>query len=287
MKLLNRPNLSGAALGAALGAAVVVSVYEGRVLLAKGGDRWRWAPATRRADRQRRPERRVLRRDTPEAKGRGRGGRPSVPRFEEAQALRARIVEQDKELAELRAGRPRGQEGGREEGTYPRRQPGGAAGPGRALRGGVRHAFHQRLRREGGPVDGPCRGRARSHERGHEGGEGAGLRRDAGALSRDERRQRHRGSSVPPAMESEIFERAPEGSRRRPASSSPGRGRAWSQPPADLAKTPVAERTMRLKMTIGDRSSRRWPGASAPQRARALRAQHDGWRGKTVTNGCE
>jgi hypothetical protein len=88
-------------------------------------------------------------------------------------------------------------------------------------------------------------------------------------------------------MESEIFERAPEGSRGRARQQLAREKAGLTPPPADLAKTPVAERTMRLMMSIGDRYEQEVAKRLGPERARALRAKHDGWRGKTVTNGCE
>ena len=131
MKLINRQNLSGAAVGAALGAAVVVTVYEGRVLLAKD---------QAHGELELRP-------------GRARsavGGRGAAPVGRGSDARRGRrwrraraspastrprrcgrgIAEQEKELAQLRATGAVAKKVEREQEAVPRPQQGGAAGAG-------------------------------------------------------------------------------------------------------------------------------------------------------------
>ena len=143
MKLINRQSVSGAAIGAALGAAVVVTVYEGQVLLAKGRNQVALgAGQTGQITATGSPERLSL--HDPQGGSAPSGSRSSIPRFDDRELLRTRIAEQEKELAQLRAGGARRQEDRRGEETDPRSRTGGVAGAGRALRTGLRHAFHQR-----------------------------------------------------------------------------------------------------------------------------------------------
>jgi hypothetical protein len=58
-------------------------------------------------------------------------------------------------------------------------------------------------------------------------------------------------------------------------------------PPVDLAKTPITERTFRLMMSVGDRYERALAERLGAQRARTMREKDDGWRSKSVANGCE
>ena len=90
----------------------------------------------------------------------------------------------------------------------------------------------------------------------------------------------------PPAMETEIFARAPDGARGQARQQLARERAGLVPPPADLSKTPVAERTVRLMSSIGNLFEQKLAERIGPQRARALRALEDGWRGKTVTNGC-
>jgi hypothetical protein len=108
---LDRQTLAGAAAGAALASAVVVTVYEGRVSLANGGGQIE-VPAGESA---------ILPADrsAPHLSGeRPAAGRAAPPVFQvpasavpeeqagELAALRARVAEQEKEIARLRTGHP-------------------------------------------------------------------------------------------------------------------------------------------------------------------------------------
>ncbi len=91
---------------------------------------------------------------------------------------------------------------------------------------------------------------------------------------------------APQTLQSEIFAKAPEGGRPQ-ARRQLSRELALAPAPADLSKTPVIERTFRVMMSIGDRYERAVGERLGAQRARALREKDDGWRSKTVANGCE
>jgi hypothetical protein len=290
MKPFGRPNLSGAALGAALSAAVVVSVYEGRVLLARGSDEVALGPGeTGQISAGGRPERRAPAASGAESpKGdRTAPGRPSIPRFEETEALRARIAEQEKELADLRATAPLARKVGESKKRY--LDPGPDELLDRAQRCEI--AF------DSPPING-FEGRSAQSM-----GLAEGERETMNEVMKDLKAQVSADMRAlyvemsgdpstadrlsPGSMESEIFARAPEGARQRARQQLAREKAGLAPPPADLARTPVAERTMRLMMTIGDRYEQKLAERVGPERARALRAKNDGWPGKTVSNGCE
>jgi hypothetical protein len=286
MKLFHRPNLSGAALGAALGAAVVVSVYEGRVLLARGSDEVVLGPGdSGQVTAGGRPERRTPSAGREAAAG---GLRPAtVPRFQETETLRARIAEQEKELAELRAMSPLAKKVGESKRRYfePSREELLArverceiafdsppingfdekAGRSLGLAEAEREAMNETMKELKPQVIADMRALYV---------EMSGDPTTADRLS-------------PGAMETEIFSRAPEGSRGRARRQIAREKAGLAPPPADLSQVPVAERTMRLMMGIGDRYEQKLAERLGPDRARALRAREDGWAGKTVSNGCE
>jgi hypothetical protein len=289
MKRFDRPNLSGAALGAALSAAVVVSVYEGRVLLAKGSDEVSLGPGeSGQITAGSRPERR-----SPGAGGEAspRGeraalGRPSIPRFEETEALRARIAEQEKELAELRVTAPLARKVGESKERY--LEPDQAELLDRAQRCEVAY--------DSPPMNGFDGKAAQSM------GLAESERETLNAVVKDlksqviaDMRKLYVEMSGDPtiadrlslvSMESEIFSRAPEGARVRARQQLAREKAGLASPPADLAQTPVAERTLRLMMTIGDRYEQKLAERLGPERTRALRAKQDGWPGKTIFSGC-
>jgi hypothetical protein len=288
MNSFNRPNLSGAALGAALGAAVVVSVYEGRVLLARGSDEVTLGPGESGELTASGPGRRAL----PEGRAAreaatSRVDRAAVPRFEETEALRARVAEQERELADLRAGAPvakkvteskrRFLDASREE-LLARVERCELAFDTPSINGfdqktaqsmGLAEAEREALNEAMKEVKAQVVAELRALY--------VEMSGDAATADR----------LSPASMESEIFARAPEGSRGQARQQLAREKAGLSAPPADLAKTPVAERTMRLMSGIGDRFEQKVAERLGPERARALRAKEDGWRGKTVSNGCE
>jgi hypothetical protein len=289
MKLLHRPNLSGAALGAALGAAVVVSVYEGRVLLAKGRDQVALGPgeigeltASGPPERRDLPEENARREGPPRA-----ADRASVPRFEENQALRTRIAEQEKELAELRAASPVARKVADSKKRF--LDPGREELLARAERCELAYdtppsnGFRERDVQVMGLAESE---REVMNEAMKE--VKAQVFADMRALYVEMSGDSATADRIAPgSMESEIFERAPEGARVRARQQLSREKAGLVPPPADLARTPVAERTMRLMMTIGDRYEQEVARRLGPERARALRAKQDGWSGKTITNGCD
>jgi hypothetical protein len=290
MKRFDRPNLSGAALGAALSAAVVVSVYEGRVLLAKGSDEVALGPGeSGQITAAGQPERRSPAASAGQSPSSERAalGRPSIPRFEETEALRARIAEQEKELAELRATAPLARKVGESKKRY--LEPDQAELLDRAARCEIAYdtpsvnGFSAKDTQSMGLAEGE---RETMNE----------VIKDLKTQVSADMRALYIEMSGDPAtadrlspgsMESEIFSRAPEGARARARQQLAREKAGLVAPPADLAQTPVAERTMRLMMTIGDRYERKLAERLGPERARALRAKHDGWQGKTITNGCD
>jgi hypothetical protein len=290
MKRFDRPNLSGAALGAALGAAVVVSVYEGRVLLAKGSDEVALGPGeSGQITAGGLPERRA-----PAASGEEspRGdrtalARPSLPRFEETEAMRARLAEQEKELAELRAAAPLTRKVGESKKRY--------LDPGRdELLARVERC---EIAFDSPPINGFDGKAAQSLGLAESERETmnevmkelkAQVIADMRALYVEMSGDPTTADRLSPgSMESEIFARAPEGARQRARQQLAREKAGLAPPPADLPRTPVAERTMRLMMTIGDRYEQKLAEHLGPERTRALRAKQDGWPGKTVSNGCE
>jgi hypothetical protein len=286
---INRQSLSGAALGAALGAAVVVTVYEGRVLLAKG----RSEVALEAGQRGQLtaggvPQRLAADLPTPAGAATPAGGhsRPNVPRFDETESLRARIAEQDKELAQLRAP------------------------------AAVAKKISEEKRRYLDPTKEELLARAERCELAFDtppfsgydakGAQKLGLseaeREVMNEVLREmkeqvitELRQLYLEMSgdaqmserlSPPALESEMFARSPEGAGGR-ARAQIARERAGLVPPAaDLSRTPVLERMLRLKTSVGDQFERKLAERFGPERARALRAREDGWSGKMVNSGC-
>ena len=58
-------------------------------------------------------------------------------------------------------------------------------------------------------------------------------------------------------------------------------------PPADLAATPVGERTLRLLFNLGNDFERRLGTRIGGERAHSLRARNDGWGGaRSSSSGC-
>jgi len=58
-------------------------------------------------------------------------------------------------------------------------------------------------------------------------------------------------------------------------------------PPADLAKTPVIDRALRIATGAGDELEKRFGERVGAERARALRKVRDGWPGgRSSMNGC-
>jgi hypothetical protein len=287
MKLMHRPNLSGAVLGAALSAAVLVSVYEGRVLLARGSEQVVLGPGeSGQLTAAGRPERQP---PSASREGSARGERTSLPRFQDTEALRARITEQEKELAELRAMIPVARkvaDGSKEERILdPTREELLA----RAQRCEVAY--------DTPPINGfdeKTGQRLGLHETEREAMNEAMKELKTQVFGELRKLYVEMGGDPatadrlsPVSMESEIFARAPEGSRSRARQQLAREKAGLVAPPSDLAQTPVAERTMRLMVTIGDQFEKKLAERLGPERARALRAREDGWSGKTVFNGCE
>lgn len=293
MKLMNRQNLSGAAVGAALGAAVVVTVYEGRVLLANDD---------RPADFELRPGQRaemtaggVQRLSAPGAGDRpAPAGRP--PRFDETEVLRARIAEQEQELAQLRAGRAGAKKELEIEGD-----PRQGENKGRFLRPSQQELLARAQRCEV-RWDTPNIQGVREKDRVRQGlseTEAAAMNeatKDVVAQVSSELRRLYvemSGDSAtadklsPETMHNEIFAKSPEGARAQARRQISRELAGLAPPPADLAATPVAERTFRVMMSIGDRFERAVAERLGPERARALREKDDGWGGKSIANGCD
>jgi hypothetical protein len=289
MKLINRQNLSGAVVGAALGAAVVVTVYEGRVLLASAGDPGAEVPLTpgemgqmttgQGAQRLAQSPSR-----TASAPGPVRGS--NIPRFEDSETLRTRIAEQEKELAQLRALAPMAKKFG--EGRKQVLNPSREELLARAERcelaydtpslGGVNDKEAQRMGLS--DTEREAMNEALKETKDHVAGE---LRRLYVEMGGDPGMADRLSSQ---AMETEIFARAPEGARQQARQQLARELAGLAQTPADLSKTPVAERATRLMSTIGNLFEQKLADRLGAQRSRQLRALEDGWRGKTVTNGC-
>lgn len=288
MKLFNRQNLSGAAVGAALGAAVVVTVYEGRVLLAKGADQVALGPGqtgelVAGTDRESAPRRWAT--GVP-------AGRTGVPRFDQAEAqteaLRARVAEQDRELARLRAAGPESKKMAEARSRF--LDPSKEDLLDRAQRCELRwdstpslHAIGAKDRARLGlsETEVSAMNEALKETADYVGGE---LRRLYVEISGD---QATADKLSPETLPNEIFAKSPEGARPRALQQLSRELAGLAPRPADLARTPVAERTFRVMMNIGEQFERRVAERLGPARARDLRSREDGWRSKSVTNGCE
>ena len=284
MKLLDRRNLGVAAVGAALGAAVVVTVYEGRVLLAKGRSEVALGPTERgQLTAAGAPERLA----GGEAARGAIAQRSNIPRFDETEALRTRIAEQDKELAQLRPqapvaakmakGKSRILDPSREE-LLARVERCEVAFDSPPFKG-----FDERAAQRLGvsEAEREAMNEAMNEVRDHAVAE---MRKLYIEMSGDTALA---DRLSPGTMESEIFAKAPEGARPRARLQLARERAGLASTPADLSQTPVTERTLRLMMSIGHLFERKLAERIGPDRAHSLRAQQDGWGGKTVANGCE
>jgi hypothetical protein len=289
MKLINRQNLSGAAVGAALGAAVMVTVYEGRVLLASAGDPGAEVALTPGQVGQVTAGGAAERLSPgPDRTGSAPGLAHSsnIPRFDDRETLRTRIAEQEKELAHLRSVAPMAKKlgEGRKQVLNPSRDELLARVERCELAydtpsiNGVNEKEAQKLGLS--DTEREAMNEALKETRDHVASE---LRRlyvemggDPGMADR----------LSPQAMETEIFARAPDGARPQARQQLARELAGLATTPTDLSKTPIAERATRLMSTIGNLFEQKLAERLGPQRARGLRAQEDGWRGKTVTNGC-
>jgi len=286
MKLINRQNLSGAAVGAALGAAVVVTVYEGRVLLARdtGGGEMELRPG-QSAQMTAVGVQRLSAGDP--APGARMTARPGVPRFDEAETLRTRIADQEKELAQLRASGAVAKkvEESKERFFNPSRQELLARADRCEIRWdtpniqGVNEKDRVRLGLS--ETEATAMNEALNEVKEQAVRE---LRALYVELTGDATTAE---KLAPQTIQSEIFARAPEGGRPQARRQLSRELAGLAPPPADVSKTPVIERTFRVMMSIGDRYERAVAERLGAQRARALREKDDGWRSKSVANGCE
>jgi hypothetical protein len=91
----------------------------------------------------------------------------------------------------------------------------------------------------------------------------------------------------PQALSSEILDKSPE-AQMKEIFARLSRERAGLQAaPADTRGAPAAERLMRLMTTLGDKYERELGEAVGPDRAHALREQNNGWGSRNVSsNGC-
>jgi hypothetical protein len=297
MKLINRQSVSAAALGAALGGALVVTVYEGRVLLARGRDEVALGPGDRGVIREDGAPRRISAgerdRAAAEAPALARAG-GGVPRFDEAQALRTRIAEQEKQIAELGAQaqlakklQDRG--GGRfldpsKEELLARVErcevrfdiPPIGLGSGAA---GVVERQAQKLGLSSGERE--AANQAADETRRHVTSELRRLYLELGG------EQAIADRLSPGTLQMEIVSRLPPGANQHARRQLSRERAGLAAPPNDLGKTPVAERALRLMMSLGEDFERRLAGRIGAERAHDLRAREDGWQSKTAQNGCE
>jgi hypothetical protein len=84
-----------------------------------------------------------------------------------------------------------------------------------------------------------------------------------------------------------MMEKAPDAARTEARARLSKEKAGLVSPPADLAKTPVIERALRIATGAGDELERRFGERVGAERARALRRLRDGWPGgRSSMNGC-
>jgi hypothetical protein len=84
-----------------------------------------------------------------------------------------------------------------------------------------------------------------------------------------------------------IMEKAPDAARTEARARLSKEKAGLVPPPADLAKTPVVERALRIATAAGDELERRFGERVGAERAHALRRLRDGWPGgRSSMNGC-
>jgi hypothetical protein len=84
-----------------------------------------------------------------------------------------------------------------------------------------------------------------------------------------------------------MMEKAPDAARTEARARLSKEKAGLVPPPADLAKTPVIERALRIATGAGDELERRFGERVGAERARALRRLRDGWPGgRSSMNGC-
>jgi hypothetical protein len=298
MKLFNRQTVSAAALGAALGAGTVVTVYEGRVLLARSNGALELAPGERGAVSGDGVPRRLPAPGSAADGARGAWHPPPVPRLEpgaaggdETGALRARIAAQDEELARLRPAaamieKVRGAGGRFLDPTREELQaraercevrfdiPKGTYGPEPAT---VDEKERQRLGLSETERDAMNEVYKELHAQTTK-----ELRRLYAEMSGDPATAE---KLTPGTLQGEILAKSPREAEVRARQQLSRELAGLSKAPADLSQTSVTERTLRLLMNVGHEFERRLAERIGNERARSLRARDDGWRNKSSLGG--
>jgi hypothetical protein len=298
---INRQAVVGAGVGAALASAVLVTVYEGRVSLASAEGRVDVAAGEAGAlPPEGKPPRLLTPPDpaatpTPARPAPGPAAAPppapaTAPAGREVEALRARVAEQDKEIARLREGqtsKPASRdlrsliEPTREEllaraqrcevaYNYPNLdapEP-TKVGDGLAKRLGLsdteREAVDEVMRELHAQVPADLRKLY------------AEMSGDAATAAR----------LSPAALLSEIFQKAPEETMSEARIQLSRERAGLAPPPARPGAGPVVERALRLMMGLGDDLERRLGERLGPERARALRGLRESWRSTSSWSGC-
>jgi hypothetical protein len=283
MKLPDRPNVSGMAVGVALGVAMVVTVYEGKVLLARSGGEIDLGPGQSGAVSAGGAPQRV-------AQPAERGGKPmaGVPRFDETQSLRARVAEQERELARLRSSSEANGKVRDERSRFV--DPSHEELLARVERCEVRFdspvpalSLNEEQRRKWGLSD-TERDAMNEVQQEIRNGVVAELRRLYAEMSGD----RAMADRLDPgAIQAEIFAKAPGGVAARARQQLARERAGLAAPPADPGQRPVAERTLRLMAGAGDEFERKLAERIGAERAHSLRARNDGWPNKTSNMGCD
>jgi hypothetical protein len=293
---LQRQTLLGAAAGAALASAVVVTVYEGRVSLASGAGHLEVAAG----------ERAVLDGDQPPrlaTRGRGEGPVAAAPpafrpapvttppaEVNELQALRARVTEQEKEIARLRTLHPASRSDQDlqrfvdppPEELQARAQRCEIAFVTPGLDGPEPRQVSAKQARELGMSD-TERDAADEVMKEIHTQMPAELRKLYLEISGDSATAARLSTST---LMSEILQKAPEGVVQQARIRLSRERAGLVPPPANPAAAPPVERALRLFVGLADDFERRLGERIGPDRARSLRGLRKSWGSHSTMSGC-
>jgi hypothetical protein len=293
--LVSRQAISGAVAGAALASAVLVTVYEGRVSLAShagqvevGAGERAALPAAGAAGPA------LIEGEppgpAPSATPASPAGRPEAT--PEVVALRARVAEQERELARLRAHDPDDLVGGAKD-LKRFIDPGPEELAARAQRCSIAFNYPDLDRPQPQKVSDQLAGRLGLSDTERQAADEALEESQAHVATELRKLYVEMGGDgataarlAPSALLSEILQKAPEGASTQARAQLSRERAGLVNPPLDPKGSTVVERALRLMVGLGDDFDRRLGERVGADRARSLHPLREEWRNASNYSGC-